>query len=447
MFKQLLVILVLCTTFLLLFSGIAYVKEQETASLIDRRTYSLTPIFEKSMCYIDENQQKKNKQDSFINQLNNFAHADLAYTTFPIFSLTDIKKLLENPSNALRQDVILKVLSALKCAEQYHIQHNQVLTIIDYSLPSNEKRLWIFDLFNKQLLFHTYVSHGIKSGTLFTNNFSNKNNSKATSMGVYTTEQSYYGRDGISLRLDGLDRGFNDNAANRSIVMHGGWYVNEYFIKKYGRAGRSWGCPAVPLELTKSIINTIKEKSIFIAYYPNDDWFSKSRFLKCSIPKRSVDPIPSYSAPVVNNQETDARDDVVFAEVKNNKQLDTKPVVAVSADRYEQIFHQKAPVGRMLRRQINGTEYIAVSNQEFKKLIEQQDALDAIQLVEPVIKEIRGYYETQLRVVDLGKIQDVTMPSNAHSSVEEIGRYTIRFEKNSNVHVRSTDQFVRWVGL
>ena len=106
----------------------------------------------------------------------------------------------------------------------------------------------------KKLLFHTYVSHGITSGTLLTNYFSNKYNSKASSIGVYKTEKAYYGREGLSLRLDGLDRSFNDNASNRSVVMHGGWYVDEHFIKKYGRPGRSWGCPALPLNFINPLL-------------------------------------------------------------------------------------------------------------------------------------------------------------------------------------------------
>jgi hypothetical protein len=442
MFKRLQVTLTSCTScLLLLFSNIGHVKQSEQACIISAHPYSPRPLPDFRMCYVEDINQAIRIQDSLTNHLRSMSQFYSSDAAVPIFSLAAIKTLLEKPSNSLHQNVILKVLSALKCAQQYHIQHNQVLTIIDYSLPSNEKRLWIFDLLNKRLLFHTYVSHGIKSGTLFTSQFSNKYNSKATSIGVYSTEQTYFGRDGISLRLDGLDRGFNDNAANRSIVMHGGWYVDEGFIKKYGRAGRSWGCPAVPNKLSKSIINTIKDKSIFIAYYPNDDWFSKSKFLKCVSPTQTTTTTLKNETPLSTKPETEARENVLFAEVKHRKQIDSRPVVAVSALRYEQIFHLKAPIERMLRRQVNGIEYIAVSNLEFKQLIEKPDALDAIQLIEPVIKEIRGYHETQLKIVSLGKIQDIKM-----APTEDTGSYTIRFG-NSNIHVKATDQFVRWVGL
>jgi hypothetical protein len=152
----------------------------------------------------------------------------------PVDELSDINNMLQKEANTLNASVIQKVLTTLKCSLEYNVNHNNILTIIDYSLPSSEKRLWVFDLKEKKLLFHTYVSHGIKSGTLLSNYFSNKYNSKASSIGVYKTNKTYYGRDGLSLRLDGLDSGFNDNASNRYVVMHGGWYVNEPFIKKYG---------------------------------------------------------------------------------------------------------------------------------------------------------------------------------------------------------------------
>jgi hypothetical protein len=151
--------------------------------------------------------------------------------------LNQIKNMLEEKTYALNTSVINKVLTTLKCATQYNVARNNILTIIDYSLPSNEKRLWVFDLNQKKLLYNTYVSHGIRSGTLLTNYFSNKNNSKASSLGVYKTNKAYYGREGLSLRLDGLERNFNDNASIRSVVMHGGWYVEENFIKRYRRPG------------------------------------------------------------------------------------------------------------------------------------------------------------------------------------------------------------------
>ncbi len=177
-----------------------------------------------------------------------------------------IVAMLTKQAPNLNPAVSEKVAATLQCAEKLHLAHSNMLAIIDYSRPSNEKRLWVFDMRARTLLYQTYVSHGIKSGSLQTDFFSNVNNSKASSLGVFKTEKPYYGRDGLSLRLEGLDVGFNNNAYNRYIVMHGGWYVNEDFIKKYGRAGRSWGCPAVPVSMTKSIIDSIKNNALLVVY-------------------------------------------------------------------------------------------------------------------------------------------------------------------------------------
>jgi hypothetical protein len=167
-----------------------------------------------------------------------------------------IKHMLQE--KALRAPVIDKVMQSLDCADKYGVEHTPIVTVIDYALPSNQKRFWVFDLKKKKVLFHTYVSHGIKSGLLRSEYFSNKHNSKASSIGVFKTKQSYYGRHGLAMRLKGLEPHINDYAEGRSIVMHGGWYMEEPFIKKYGRPGRSWGCPAIPKSITKHLINTIK---------------------------------------------------------------------------------------------------------------------------------------------------------------------------------------------
>ena len=162
-------------------------------------------------------------------------------------------------------------------------------------------------------MYHMVLNPATSPGALMTNYFSNKFNSKASSIGVYKTEQAYYGRDGLSLRLDGLDQSFNDNASNRSVVMHSGWYVEESFIKKYGRPGRSWGCPALPLENSQAIINTIKDKSLLVIYYPSDRWFAKSKFLNCD--KTAL--LQYANAPTVQipiSAPDDHRDAILFAD-------------------------------------------------------------------------------------------------------------------------------------
>ena len=365
--------------------------------------------------------------------------------------LNDIKNMLLEENDTLNMAVIDKVLTTLTCANQYSIKHNNILTIIDYSLPSSEKRLWVFDLSKLKLLFHTYVSHGIKSGALISNSFSNKYDSKASSIGVYKTENIYYGRDGLSLRLDGLDRGFNDNAFNRYVVMHGGWYVDEDFIKKYGRAGRSWGCPALPQNLTQPIINAIKDQSIFVIYYPSDNWFVTSKFLNCEIvpPLQRVSKQESpMNTTIIDNA---PREEILFADVnKNSNHEESEPIVVISADNYIRIFSKNAPLERMLRRQINNSEYIALSNTEFKQIITDNDTnnvLNTIYFVIPVIKMVRGYYATEMHFVNLGKISKVLLNTSSSKQNEASKNHMVNFETRPSITLKQTNRFIRWLGL
>ena len=133
----------------------------------------------------------------------------------------------------------------------------QVLTVIDFDLPSTEKRLWVLDLAKHEILFHTLVAHGHNSGENEATNFSNTDQSNMSSLGFYATGSEYEGKHGHSLRLQGLDEGYNTNAAARSVVMHGADYVSEEFIKKNGRLGRSLGCPALPLDQYSQIIDAV----------------------------------------------------------------------------------------------------------------------------------------------------------------------------------------------
>lgn len=136
-----------------------------------------------------------------------------------------------------------------------------VLTIVDFALPSTEKRMWIIDVENKKLLSNNLVAHGQGSGDNFATNFSNTDNSHQSSLGFYVTSSTYYGKHGRSIKLKGMDTGFNTNAERRAIVLHGADYVSESFINGHGRLGRSHGCPAVPVALTASIITMVQGKS------------------------------------------------------------------------------------------------------------------------------------------------------------------------------------------
>jgi len=133
----------------------------------------------------------------------------------------------------------------------------QLLTVVDFELPSTKKRLWVLDLAAKQVKFHTLVAHGHNSGENIATSFSNQNESNMSSLGFYVTQDEYIGKHGRSLKLDGVDEGFNTNALTRSVVMHGADYVSEDFIRQYGRLGRSLGCPALPMDQKDEIIEAV----------------------------------------------------------------------------------------------------------------------------------------------------------------------------------------------
>lgn len=160
------------------------------------------------------------------------------------------------------------------------LDSKQLLTVIDYSKPSTEKRLWVFDLKRGRTLFNTWVSHGKNSGGVNAESFSNSPGSLKSSIGVFVTDSDpYLGGNGYSLRLRGLEEGINSNAYQRDIVVHGAWYVNADTIRRYGAIGRSWGCPAVSNTMAKPLIDTIKENTVLFAYYPDRKWLSRSHFL------------------------------------------------------------------------------------------------------------------------------------------------------------------------
>lgn len=152
--------------------------------------------------------------------------------------------------------------------EQGKIQKN-ILTLIDFSLSSNSKRLWVIDMTTNTVLYNSLVAHGRNTGEEFANSFSNESSSFKSSLGFYATGEIYMGKHGASLKLDGLEKGINDKARERGVVMHAADYVSNSFIKNNKRLGRSQGCPAIPVELTSEIINTIKNKSCLFIFHPS----------------------------------------------------------------------------------------------------------------------------------------------------------------------------------
>lgn len=150
-----------------------------------------------------------------------------------------------------------------------------VVTIVDFSKPSTAKRMWIVDLAKKKLLLNTWVAHGQGSGDNMANAFSNNAESHQSSIGFYITSEVYDGKHGQSLRLDGMDAGFNDQARSRDIVVHGAEYVNQNTIDQMGRLGRSFGCPAVSTEVIGQVIEDIKNKNLLFINANESDYKSK----------------------------------------------------------------------------------------------------------------------------------------------------------------------------
>jgi hypothetical protein len=157
-----------------------------------------------------------------------------------------------------------------------------LITVIDYSLPSTQPRLWVIDLATDEVLFHELVAHGRNSGNNFATSFSDEPDSKQSSLGLFRTAEPYWGRHGYTLRLDGLEAGVNGRARERFIVLHGADYVGPDSIAHLGRLGRSWGCPAVSRDVSGPLIDRIRGGTALFVYYPDRVWMSSSAFLHCA---------------------------------------------------------------------------------------------------------------------------------------------------------------------
>jgi hypothetical protein len=172
----------------------------------------------------------------------------------------------------------LKGYSVLR--SQGKLNNDNLLSIVDFTLPSTQKRLFVIDLENFKLLFNTYVAHGRNSGKEYAHRFSNSPESHMSSLGFYVTQDTYYGEHGLSLRLEGEEKGFNDNAYSRAIVIHPADYVSEKTVQSLGFLGRSYGCPALPEQVATPIIKTIKDGSCFFVYSNSKKYISRSPLLQ-----------------------------------------------------------------------------------------------------------------------------------------------------------------------
>jgi hypothetical protein len=235
------------------------------------------------------------------------------YLTIPVSPKTPVNAFVEND---LLENYIAEMYSVLGdstlnpeafrlalqgqqiLAKKGHLHKVNLLTLIDYSLPSTEKRFFVIDLVKKRIVFKTWVAHGRNSGELYATQFSNKPQSHQSALGFYTTGKPYVGRQGYSMLMNGIDTGYNDNARGRSIVMHGATYVTNAFIEKNGRLGRSFGCPALPQELNAAIIDLIRDGSVVLGYYPDERYLNGSRILSDDVrwtSEMSYIPIKGFS--------------------------------------------------------------------------------------------------------------------------------------------------------
>ena len=189
----------------------------------------------------------------------------------------------EFTSKGLRKKVFSRAIQAFQIALKKGQMKYSVVSIADFSLHSSKKRLWTVDLKTKTVLFHTVVSHGKGSDTDhdgILNSVSNVPQSKQSSVGLYKTAETYTGKHGYSLKMDGLEQGFNHNARERAIVIHGAEYARESFVRKHGKTGRSFGCPAVSDRISKEFIDTVKGGTLYWIYVADNDWLTKSNFLR-----------------------------------------------------------------------------------------------------------------------------------------------------------------------
>lgn len=238
-------------------------------------TYFVTTSFHKpdfkNSSNTASNIEVKSEKTAVKKALSKLNYAEEMYTSLSFENM-----------NILKADVFYKAFTGFnnlkkagKLPEEAHL-----LTVCDFSLSSTVKRLWVIDLNEHKILFNSLVAHGKNTGEEFAQKFSNTESSYQSSLGFYVTESTYNGSNGYSLKLLGMDSGYNDAALQRAIVMHGADYVSEDFIKSQKRIGRSWGCPAVPRALAEPIINSIKGKNCLFIFYPDEQYLSTSQWLK-----------------------------------------------------------------------------------------------------------------------------------------------------------------------
>lgn len=204
-----------------------------------------------------------------------YSNANLDYE-----SRNEVYRSIDFKENPISQDVFSLALKGYETLNAIgRIKKQNILSVIDYSLHSSKKRLWVLDLTSREVLFNEWVAHGKYTGDSYATRFSNQISSKQSSLGFFVTGQTYDGKHAYSLKLHGQERNFNSNAFQRGIVIHGADYVSKDFISKYNRIGRSYGCPAIRQVVKYDLIKTIKDGSCLFAYYPSQQYLSNSSLI------------------------------------------------------------------------------------------------------------------------------------------------------------------------
>lgn len=198
---------------------------------------------------------------------------------------TDIYSALNLSELGLSHEVFQLALKGHnKLEAEGRLNNPDVLTIVDFSQTSKNKRMYVIDINQQKLLFNTLVAHGRNTGGEYAQHFSNENGTHKSSLGFYVTKNNNMGSSvGFSLIIEGIEKGFNDNAVSRQIILHGADYATEDFINKNGRLGRSFGCPALPPELIKPVVDVIENGSCLFIYYPDTNYLSKSPVLNSTL--------------------------------------------------------------------------------------------------------------------------------------------------------------------
>ncbi len=207
----------------------------------------------------------------------------LSAMLMPVHALAEpsLAARLHTLAPELDRTVLSKAVQAMQCAVRYGDAPGDRLAVIDYSLPSSERRLWLFDLAEESLLLHDLVAHGENTGFKYSRYFSNTYGSFQSSLGLFRTQESYHGRFGYSLRMDGLEPGVNDLARERAIVIHPADFVSPDWIERNGFIGRSQGCPAVRPEVADLVVDSLKDGQYLFAFYPDQEWLQESLFINC----------------------------------------------------------------------------------------------------------------------------------------------------------------------